>query len=321
MKLGVMTVPLYDRSTEEAFAFLSKRGVEMLEIGTGGSPGTAHCPVEELLSSENKLTEYKDLLKKYNLEISAFSVHSNHVHPNKEIRELAHKEFINTCKLAEKFQLDTVVTFSGCPGDFEGAKYPNWVTCAWPDDFQEILKYQWDDVLIPYWESASKEAAQYGVSKIALELHPGFMVYNTVSLLRLRESVGPAIGVNFDPSHLFWQQVDPIEAIKALEGSIYHFHAKDTQINPVNVGVRGVLDYENMSHLDTRSWVFRTVGYGHDAIVWKNMMAALRLAGYDKVISIEHEDAYMSIEEGLDKGISFLKDIIIKDKPAQAWWT
>lgn len=320
MKLGVLTVPLYDRSAEEAFAWLSKRGVETVEIGTGGSPGTGHCNPEELLSSDAKLSAYRDLLKKYNLEISALSCHSNHVHPDKDIRDTAHKEFIRSCKLAQKLGVDTVVSFSGCPGDHPGAKYPNWVTCSWPTDYQKILQYQWEEELIPYWQGAVKEAAEYGIKKIALELHPGFSVYNTSTLLRLRAAVGDAIGANFDPSHLFWQGIRPAEAIKALKGAIYHFHAKDTKIDVTNNSVNGVLDTGSLGGRAERSWLFRTVGYGHDALEWKEILTALRLVGYDGAISIEHEDAFMSIEEGLEKAIAFLDPIIIREKPIDVFW-
>lgn len=320
MKLGVLTVPLYDRSAEEAFRYLSRLGVQTVEIGTGGSPGNKHSNPEELLSSQVKLSAYKDLLKKYDLEISALSCHSNHVHPDSAIRNQASKEFTKTLRLAEKLHVDTVVSFSGCPGDHKGAKYPNWVTCSWPTDYQKVLDYQWNDVLIPFWKDAVSEAANYGVNKIALELHPGFCVYNTATLLRLRKAVGDRIGANFDPSHLFWQGIRPAEAIKALKGAIYHFHAKDTKIDTINTQVNGVLDTGSYGNIEDRSWLFRTVGWGHGAEEWKEIITALKMTGYDGAISIEHEDAFMSVEEGLNKAITFLKDIIIQDQPSQSWW-
>lgn len=320
MKLGVLTVPLYSKSPEEAFAYLSSLGVQTVEIGTGGSPGSTHLNPQEMLADPAKIEAYKALLAKYNLEISVFSCHSNHVHPNKEIRELAHKDFIDTCKLAQKFGVDTIVTFSGCPGDHPGAKYPNWVTCSWPTDYLEVLKYQWEEELIPYWKAATKEAAQYGVTKIALELHPGFCVYNTSSLLRLREAVGPAIGANLDPSHLFWQGINPVEAIKQLKGAIYHFHAKDTKLDGHNVEVNGVLDTGSYGDVLGRSWLFRTVGYGHDYSTWKAIISTLRAIGYDGSISIEHEDALMSVQEGLESAIKFLQNVILYEQPADMWW-
>ena len=319
MKLGVLTVILGDKSTEEAFKYLSSLGVETVELFA--NPGSSHFNTSELLSSDAAVSAYKDLLKKYNLEISALSAHANHVHPQKEIAEAAHNGFIATCKVAEKLGVDTVNTFSGCPGDHPGAKYPNWVTCAWPDDYKHILEYQWNDVLIPYWEGAVKEAAEYGVTKIALEMHPGFSCYNPYSLLKLRDAVGDAIGANFDPSHLFWQGIRPSEAIKELKGAIYHFHAKDTKIDQRNTSVNGVLDTRNFRDILGRSWSFRTVGYGNGHEEWKEIISVLANVGYNGAISIEHEDGLMSSTEGLEKAVEFLKGIILSnDETVDMYW-
>ena len=315
MKLGVMTVLLGARPAEDAFRYLSSLGVQTVEIGTGGSPGTAHLNPKEFLADSLAASSYKEMLKRHNLEISALSTHCNHVHPQKEIAEKAHSDFISSCRVAELLGVDTIVSFSGCPGDHSGAKYSNWVICSWPDDFQKILEYQWNEVLIPYWQSAVREAANYGVTRIALEMHPGFCVYNPSSLLRLRNAVGDSIGANFDPSHLFWQQIKPAEAVKALKGAIYHFHAKDTKLDMANVHVNGVLDIGRYDNITERSWVFRTVGYGHDYLEWKDIISALAAAGYDRSISIEHEDSLMSVNEGLEKAVSFLKQVIIEEKP------
>ena len=315
MKLGVMTVILGQKPAEDAFRYLSSLKVQTVEIGTGGFPGTAHLDPKTFLADSGADAAYKEMLKRYNLEISALSTHSNHVHPQKEIADKAHEDFINTCRAAEKLNVDTVVTFSGCPGDHPGAKYPNWVTCSWPDDFQTILEYQWNEVLIPYWQSAVKEAANYGVTRIALEMHPGFCVYNTGTLLRLRSAVGGAIGANFDPSHLFWQGIKPSEAVKALKGAVYHFHAKDTKLDMANIHVNGVLDTGRYKDVLERSWVFRTVGYGHDYAEWKDIISTLAAIGYDRSISIEHEDGLMSVNEGLERAVSFLQQLIIQEKP------
>lgn len=320
MKLGVLTVPLQNESAEDAFRYLSGLGVETVELGAGCYTNGNHLQREALLADPQKIVELKALLQKYNLTISALSCHGNPVHPQKEIAEHDNRVFEETVLLAEKLGVDTIVTFSGCPGDSPDSHYPNWVTCAWPNDFGEILRYQWDEVLIPYWKKAAKFANDHGIYKIALELHPGFCCYNTSSLLRLREAVGATIGANFDPSHLFWQGMDPVAAIRALKGAIYHFHAKDTKVDPYNKAVNGVLDTGSYGNLSDRSWTFRTVGYGHDDSVWKDIISALRSAGYDGAISIEHEDAYMSTREGLEKAIAFLKDVLIKEQPADAWW-
>ena len=216
--------------------------------------------------------------------------------------------------------VDTIIGFSGCPGDCPESKNPNWVTCAWPDDYTQILEWQWNEVLIPYWKETAKLAKEIGIKKIAFELHPGFCVYNTKTMLRLREAVGDMIGANLDPSHLFWQGIDPCYAIKALKGAIYHFHAKDTKIDEFNTKTTGVLDTENYGHIENRSWVFRTVGYGHGRDVWNDIISTLKATGYDGVISIEHEDGLMSPKEGLEKAVSFLKETIIYETAGEMWW-
>ncbi len=320
MKLGVLTVPLQNETAEDAFRYLSGLGVETVELGAGAFTTDSHLGREAILADPKKADELKALLKKYNLTISALSCHGNPVHPQKEIAERDNKVFEETVLVAEMLGVDTIVTFSGCPGDSANSVYPNWVTCSWPPDYGKILDYQWNEVLIPYWKKAVKFANDHGIYKIALELHPGFACYNTASLLRLREAVGDTIGANFDPSHLFWQGMDPVAAIRALKGAIYHFHAKDTKIDPYNKAVNGVLDTGSYGALGDRSWIFRTVGYGHDMGVWKDIISALRAAGYDGAVSIEHEDAYMSTLEGLEKAIAFLKEVLIKEAPAQMWW-
>jgi len=320
MKLRVLTVPLSGLPVDEAFKYLAGLGVQTVEIGTGGYPGNAHLDPVAALNNPEVITGFKASLVQHGLSVSALSVHGNPVHPDKAVGDKYHQDFVNTLKIAKELDVDTVITFSGCPGDHPGAKLPNWVTCAWPPDFLDVLKYQWDDVLIPYWKDTAKLAAEYGVTKIALEMHPGFCVYNPSSLLRLREAVGPAIGANFDPSHLFWQGIKPVEAIKALKGAIYHFHAKDTRVDEFNTAVNGALDTGPYDDFLGRSWVFRTVGYGHGESEWRNMISALRATGYDGAISIEHEDGLMSVDEGLKKAIDFLKPILMYEPPAEMWW-
>ncbi|NLP45699.1 MAG: sugar phosphate isomerase/epimerase, partial [Epulopiscium sp.] len=254
MKLGVFTVLLGDQPLEKALAYLKKSGVQAVEIGTGGFPGTAHANPKELLEDEKKLEEFKNTIEKYEMEISAFSCHGNPVHPQKEVAKKFHEDFENTVLLAEKLGLDRINAFSGCPGDSKTSQYPNWVTCPWPDDFLTILDYQWNEVLIPYWKKAVAFAKEHGVTRIALEMHPGFCVYNPETLLKLRNAVGPEIGANFDPSHLIWQGMDPVAAIKELGDAIFHFHAKDTKVDVRNTKINGVLDTKHYGNELERSW-------------------------------------------------------------------
>ena len=321
MKLCVLANLYGNKTLDETLCRLKSLGVEAVEIGAGGYPGKAHCNPAELLADEKKLDEFKATIDKYGLEVAALACHGNPVHPDKAIAKSFDEDFRHAVLLAEKIGVDTVITFSGCPGDHDGAKYPNWVTCPWPEDFLAVLDYQWNEVLIPYWKETVKFANAHGVKKIALEMHPGFCVYNPETLLRLREAVGDTIGANFDPSHLIWQGMDPVAAIRALEGAIYHVHAKDTKIDEYNTAKFGVLDTKHYGDEIHRSWVFRTVGYGNGLQYWRDLISNLRLVGYDKVMSIEHEDSLMSIDEGLEKAVAFLKDSMIKEpKPTSMSW-
>ena len=321
MKLSVLSNLYGDRPLADVLSHFRDLGVEMVEIGCGGYPGKAHCDPDILLNDEGKLEEFRALFAAYGIGICALSCHGNAVHPNKEIAAAFDRDFRNCVLLAEKLGVDTIVTFSGCPGDSPEAKYPNWVTCPWPDDFLKILEYQWNEVLIPYWKEAAAFAEAHNVRRIAFEMHPGFCVYNPETCLKLRKAVSPILGANLDPSHLLWQGIKPGNAIRYLGDAIYHVHAKDTKIDDINTAANGVLDTKHYSDEIHRAWVFRTVGYGHGEEFWRDFVDNLRLVGYDRVLSIEHEDSLMSIDEGLEKAVHFLKPILMRDpKPGTMGW-
>ncbi|MFD0673460.1 sugar phosphate isomerase/epimerase family protein [Cohnella sp. GCM10027633] len=319
MKSGVFIVLFGGQSFEQALDTAKAAGLQSVEIGTGAYPGTAHVNAQAIVNDEAAIKRIKDAVDSRGLTISALSCHGNPLHPNKELADAHHNDFVATVKLAGKLGVDTVITFSGCPGDSENSKYPNWVTCPWPEDFLTILEWQWNEIAIPYWKAQSAFCREHGV-RVAIEAHPGFLVYNTETALRLRREAGDNIGVNFDPSHLFWQGMDPIECVKALGDSIYHVHAKDTKIDKRNVALNGVLDTKHYGDILNRSFVFRTVGYGHDDEFWKDLVSVLRLVGYDGTISIEHEDGIMSVNEGFNKAATFLNSLILKESAGEMWW-
>jgi len=319
MKTGVFSTILSDLPLNEALHVISNLGCETVELGTGAYPGNAHCNPAQLLKSKRAFEEFQATILESGLEISSLSCHGNPLHPNKALAKEHHKVFTDTLKLAEKLGVDVVTTFSGCPGDQASAKHPNWVTCPWPPDFLEILEWQWDKVAIPYWTKQNKIASDLGI-KIALEPHPGFLVYNPETVLKLRSACGDHIGANFDPSHLFWQGIDPLRAVRVLGDSIFHVHAKDTGIDPQNTAENGVLDTKHYTEEADRSWIFRTVGYGHGADFWCDFVSALRLIGYDGTLSMEHEDSLMTPSEGLEKGVIFLQSLILREKPGSVTW-
>lgn len=321
MKLGVFTVLFGGRPFEEALDYIASKGLQAVEIGVGGWPGNAHCKPAELLADQAKLKAFKKAVESRGLMISSLSVHGNPLHPQNQIAKSYHDDFIAAVNLAQKLEVSVVTTFSGCPGDHENAKYPNWPVAPWPNDFQEILDWQWDKKVIPYWREAGQYAAERNI-KVALELHGGFSVHTPATLLRLREAAGEVIGANLDPSHMWWQGIDPVQAIHILgrAGAIHHFHAKDTTIDPINVNRYGLTDMQSYANMLDRAWQFRTVGYGHDLKTWADIMSALRLVGYDYVVSIEHEDGLMSIEEGFSRAVQNLQQVLINDPISEMWW-
>lgn len=319
MKIGVFD-PLFSQlPLGDMLDLLVDAGVDAVEIGTGNYPGASHIDVDALLESKQARDAYLREFTGRNLIISAFSVHGNPLHPNRDLAQRHDEAYRKTVRLAHEMGVPVVCVFSGCPGGGPEDRQPNWVTCPWPPDFANILNWQWQEVVIPYWQEAGAFAQQHGV-KLAFEMHPGFVVYNPETLTRLRAAVGPVVGANFDPSHLFWQGIDPVAAIKSLEQSIYHVHAKDTAIDQQNTAVNGVLDTKPYRDIIHRSWVFRTVGYGHSLLDWRRIVSALRTVGYDYVLSIEHEDALASVGEGFSKAVATLRESVLAETPAQPWW-
>ena len=319
MKIGVFDPVFGKIDLEPMLDRIAELGLGAVEIGAGNYPGDRHCRPADLLADRSARTQFAEAFASRGLEISALSCHGNPLHPNPERAAKDDAVFRDTVRLASELGVGVVNLFSGCPGDSADAKQPNWVTCAWPPEYAEIVAWQWSEVVLPYWHEAGRFAADAGV-RLAFEMHPGFVVYNPKTLLRLRAEVGEVIGANLDPSHLFWQGIDPIVAIRELGPAIYHVHAKDTAIDPVNTARNGVLDLERYDDVANRSWVFRSVGDGHDVLFWKRFVSALRVQGYDHVLSIEHEDSLASTDDGLGRAIATLKQAVLTEPASAMWW-
>jgi sugar phosphate isomerase/epimerase len=321
MKLGIFTPVFGGLDTQAMLAKVcALKHVTAIEFATGGWPGRDHLDPEALLADGSRLAGFGRMVAEAGLTISALSCHNNPLHPDAAEAKASDDTLRTTIRLAEKLGVPVVITFSGCPGDFDGARHPNWITAPWPPEFGEVLDWQWNEKAVPYWRTTERFAADHGV-KIALEPHPGFLVYNVETALRLRDATGPHLGVNFDPSHFFWQGVDVPAAIRALGPAIFHVHAKDVALDAGNVAVNGVIDAKSYRRMNERSWLFRSVGWGHDELEWKRIVSALRLAGYDYVMSIEHEDALASVDEGLRAAVDLLSRVVLTEAPVDAWWT
>jgi sugar phosphate isomerase/epimerase len=281
--------------------------------------GKGHCNPAELLKDSDKLKAWQEAHQSQGLEVSALSTHGNPLHPDKVFGDEHVQDLKDTIKLAEKIGVNVVNGFGGCPGAGPDSKYPNWITCPWPTYFVEAWEWQWDKKLIPFWKEMAKAARDAGV-KFGFEMHPGDMIYNPEALLKLRDAVGEEISCNLDPSHLFWQGIDPLLVIKMLGEAIVHVHAKDSRMDEHVVKWRGVNDPKHYGDIKNRAWTFRTVGYAHDKLFWNSFVSNLRLVGFDGVISIEHEDPLMSGNEGFTKAVAILREVLLYEDVGEMYW-
>jgi sugar phosphate isomerase/epimerase len=326
MKIGSLSAAWSAQPLEEVLDLFAGAGLQAVEIGAGAYPGTAHCDPAKLNKDAKARKAFVSAIESRGLELSALSVHGNPLHPNKKVAEADHNSFREAVKLASSIGIKCVNGFSGLPGGCATDKVPNWVVAPWPEDHSKALEYQWG-VAAEYWKAEAKVLEKADVC-MCFEMHPNFLVYNPETLVKLREAAGSdRICANFDPSHLFWQGIDPSAAIrwlaqksKGARSFFQHVHAKDSLVYQWNAKVNGVLDTKHYGDEINRAWIFRTVGYGNDYAVWKDMISTLRMVGYDGVLSIEHEDSLMSSNEGFLKAITFLKEVLIFDPPSEMSW-
>ncbi|MEO8736059.1 MAG: sugar phosphate isomerase/epimerase [Edaphobacter sp.] len=310
LPIGVFNPPFRQLSLDQMLDKFAELGIEAVEIGAGGYTGTPQCPVPELVASPAKAREWKKKFDDRGIPIMAITCHANALHPDPVKAGAFRQQFRQAVQLAGMLEIPTVVGFSGCPGASPTDTVPNWITYDFPEHAAP-LAWQWNERVIPYWKETAKFAREHGIHRIALEMHPNFVVYNPRTLMRLREAVGPEIGANCDLSHLFWQQCDAVEVIRFLgkQGALYHAHMKDTAFFPENVARYGILNFA-ASKLDTKgSEFFRAVGYGHGASLWKDVIAAYMEVGYDGMLSIENEDPILRGEVGVQRSLATLKNV------------
>ena len=321
MKIGALTAAWAGQPLEEVLDFFAANGLQAVEIGTGNFPPDTHCNPAKLNGDAAARKAFMKAIESRGMVLSALSCHGNPLHPDTKTAKKHHEVFVATVQLARKLGIREVNGFSGLPAGAKGDKTPNWVVAPWPDDHLAALNYQWE-VAIAYWKEQNAFLAKHEVN-MCFEMHPNFLVYNPETLIKLRKACGARMCANFDPSHLFWQGIDPSAAIRWLSEHgdvIKHVHAKDSLVYEWNSKVNGVLDTKHYGDEINRSWIFRTVGYGHDAGVWKDMVSTLRMVKYDGALSIEHEDSLMSNEEGFLKAIALLKEAVIFQAPTAMSW-
>src|SRR2546423_960717 len=305
--------PVYDKlSLDEMLERVSALGLEAMEIGVGGYPGSGHCPVDELLADPAKAKAWKKKFEDHGIHVATLSCHGNPVHPDAKHAARDQENFKKAVRLAERLDVKVIVGFSGCPGGSPSETQPNRITYRWPPEYAQMLDWQWKEKVIPYWREAAKFAREHGIHRLAFEMHPNFVVYNPRTLMKLREAVGEEIGANCDLSHLFWQGCDPVEVIHFLgkQNAIFHAHMKDTVLFPENVEKYGVLNFAfETTDLPLASETFRAVGYGHSASLWKSVVKAYMDVGYEGILSIENEDPILSGPVGVERAAWVLKNV------------
>jgi sugar phosphate isomerase/epimerase len=307
MELGLYTDSLPDHSLEEALDVAARVGATGIEIATGGQSAAPHLRIDELLGDAGRRRTFRDTFESRGLRIAALNCSAWPLHPTVGERHVA--LIRSTIRLAAELDVTKIVTMSGSPGDGPGSLAVNFVWYPWPSESVALLERQWDSA-IDLWRDLGAQAQAAGIEQLAFELHPLHLVYNVPTLLRMRDAVGPIAGANLDPSHLFWQGMDPLAVIGALGPAVHHVHLKDTQIVADQVALAGVLDQRPFDDPSRRAWVFRTVGAVHDRAFWASFVAALREAGYDDVLAIENEDAALPPETAVEQAARFMAPIL-----------
>ena len=307
MQLSLVTDSLGRLGFEEMLDKAVALGFEGLELCTGNWSQAPHVNLDELATSKAARTRYADSIRARGLSIAALNCSGNQLAPNQEGE--AHRAVVDkTFELAGLLGVKKIVMMSGLPGGGRGERLPNWITTSWPARNVEILEWQWNEVALPYWREVVEMAAEHGVERVALENHGCQLVYNVPTLKRLRAAVGETVGMNLDPSHLFWMGGDAIAAARELGPALYHIHAKDVRIESRVAEVEGLLDTRTIERYAQRAWNYVALGYGHDARWWKEFIAVARMAGYDGAVSLEMEDVSMESETGIVKSLALLKE-------------
>jgi sugar phosphate isomerase/epimerase len=311
MKIGMITDSLERLGFDAMLEASAELGLEALEFACGNWSSAPHIKLDEMLESEKARKEFKAKVKDHGLEIAALNCSGNQLAPGASGKR--HDAVVRkTFRLARLMGIHRVVMMSGLPGG-PGDANPNWIVTAWPPEGTTILNWQWDKVAIPYWKKLARFGRENGIDKICVELHGGQLVYNTETMIRLRDAAGDTVGANYDPSHMMWMGGEPLSGIRKLRDGIFYVHAKDTRIDRENADPNTLLETKPNARVADRSWNYVTLGYGHNESWWRDFIALLAQVGYNDVLSIEHEDSTMSPMEGMRRSVELLQRVIIRD--------
>lgn len=326
MKLGVYNAILHDRSLPEAIEAVKRLGLSGIELNSGGFLPSLHIPsYDDILVSDTARDDFLGLFEGTGVSLAGLNCNGNPLHPKRAIGDAHAGDVRRSIQLAERLGQDRVVTMSGLPGGEPGASTVNWVVNAWNSAALDVLDHQWD-VAATFWREMDRFAAEHGV-KVALELHPQNLVFNSADVHKLIELTGAThVGIELDASHLFWQQMDPVAVVRHLGELVFHAAAKDVRVNPEWASINGVLDnsFRRLSPEEPRTnlggdewanewpkqsaWDFVALGRGHDTAFWTDFLRALRDVNPNMWVNIEHEDVSLGRIEGLEVAAKVLRD-------------
>ena len=311
MKLSFCTDSLGNLPFEQMLDKLCEMGVFGVEMTAGGWSSAPHLRADELLADAGKRQALRAALESRGMEIAALNVSGNPLDPG-QLGAKHKADTDKTIQLAGLLGVKKIVMMSGLPPASPEDRIPNWITytVSWPATLKDCLDYQWNEVAIPYWRQLVAKAKECGVEKFALENFSSMLVWNPETLFRLRDAVGPMIGLNLDPSHLIWMGADPISSARALGGAIHHVHGKDVRLERGLVNVNGLLETKPVEDVANRAWNYVAVGCGQDLQWWKEFFSVVRMMGYNDWVSLEMEDLTMSVDAGIRTSINALKQSI-----------
>jgi sugar phosphate isomerase/epimerase len=316
LTIALLTDALEELPLDAALSWCAERGITGVELGVGGYSPAPHLDLERLLSSQAERDQFGERLDAHGIDLVALNASGNPLHPDAAIAQAHGRALRGAVELAGMLGISRVVAMSGCPGGPGGGGWPVFAGGAWLPDMENLWDWQWERVIAPYWREISEWAAAAAPDvNICLELHPGTSIYNAASFEQLRGVCGKNVKVNLDPSHFWWQGIDPVRTVRALGNSVGFVHGKDTIVHPERVALHGVLDFRWPADADTMPWHFCAVGRGRPLTEWRELISALREAGYDGPVSIEHEDPTLTAEEGVIASLEGLLAVI--DEPSR----
>jgi sugar phosphate isomerase/epimerase len=300
VRLALVTEGMIHRSLDDLMDWLDQHtpAVRDLEVGTGGYSPLAHSPLERTSAQRR---DWHAHLTGRGFRVAAFNVSGNPLHPVQTVGGQHDTDLRRTIELAGELGVDRIVAMSGCPAGGPGpSTAPHFAASAWLPDYAGIAAWQWESRVRPYWQELNELVARTSPSlRVCLELHPGAHVYNVETFLRLHD-VAPGILANLDPSHLFWQRMDPFKVIERLGQLIGYAHAKDVRYDADELALNGLLDNRWPGDPSRIAWDFAAVGHGaHEAAWWQSFAEALGRSTSASFLSIEHEDRIVAPEDGV----------------------